>query len=180
MKKLYVVLLILTLSLIFYIYKTNNTKINQDYSGIERTETNSGDDFMDDFYLNPNKTEQKNETGDPVLFPGSTENKNSNAGYIDKNFGLELQLETPKENQRLKSPFLVSGFSTSDFVIINVINKNGNVLIDETAKVLNKNEQGVGKFSINITYLFQSTKEGYVIVKSPDTEHKFEIPVYFD
>lgn len=176
MKKMYLVLIIILVVAIVYVYK----RVNPEKVYFQDTENTTDNSFLDEYYLNPkDKLQGEETTEDEDLFPGSVKEEEDLSGYIDLKSAFRLQVDLPEEGATLTSPFVVSGRAVADYVKVEVKNKAGNTLISEKSTVRRKDEQGRGEFSIKINYIFQSTKEGYVVVSLPDGSEEIEISVSF-
>lgn len=81
----------------------------------------------------------------------------------------DIRLTSPRQNQVLKSPFLVAGEANipGGAVYVRVKNPNNEVVISAEARV--KTEQGEpGPFSVLLSFVFQATDRGTVEVYGID------------
>lgn len=96
-----------------------------------------------------------------------------------------ITLESPKENQELKTPFLVAGEATlpGNRAYVRVKNSEGKSVI-EAWTAIKKTKDGTGKFSVGINFNFRGTEAGTVEVFGKDSsgaEVGLEsVPVKFD
>lgn len=98
-----------------------------------------------------------------------------------------IRVISPKPNDKLTSPFVVMGEARvfENVVNIRVTNTKGDAFIQETAYAKAPDVGQFGPFSINLSYKFKNTKEGFVEVyhKSPkdgSEEDLIRIPVIFE
>ncbi len=113
------------------------------------------------------------------------ESVSSKAGddLIDEN----IRVTSPKPNDKLTSPFVVVGEARvfENVVNVRVTNTKGEAFINETAYAKAPDAGQFGPFSINLSYKFKNTKEGFVEVYSKSAKDGSEqdlvrIPVIFE
>lgn len=105
------------------------------------------------------------------------------ASLINEN----IRVTSPKPNETLMSPFLVVGEARvfENVVNIRVTNTKGDVFVQETAYAKAPDAGQFGPFSVNLTYKFKNTKEGFVEVyhaspKDGSDQDLIRIPVKFE
>jgi len=96
-----------------------------------------------------------------------------------------IKIISPINNEQLSSPFKVEGQAIvkDNLVYIRVKNSAGTVLIEESATAVNKPGSEWADFDIEISYEFETTKEGFVEIYSLDQDDNeiniITIPVKF-
>lgn len=105
------------------------------------------------------------------------------AGLTSEN----IRVTSPKPNDKLTSPFTVVGEARvfENVVNIRVTNAKGEAFITETAYAHAPDAGQFGAFSINLSYKFKNTKEGFVEVyhasaKDGSDQDLIRIPVMFE
>ena len=105
------------------------------------------------------------------------------AELIDEN----IRVTSPKPNETVTSPFVVVGEARvfENIVNVRVTNAAGEAFINETAYAKAPDVGQFGPFSINLSYKFKNTKEGFVEVysksaKDGSDEDLVRIPVKFE
>lgn len=98
-----------------------------------------------------------------------------------------LRVSSPTPNATLTSPFTVAGEARvfENVVNVRVTNAKGESFINETAYAKAPDAGQFGSFSINLTYKFKNTKEGFVEVyhaspKDGSEQDLVRIPVRFE
>ena len=98
-----------------------------------------------------------------------------------------IRVVLPKPNAKLTSPFTVAGEARvfENVVNVRVTNAKGEAFITETAYAHAPDAGKFGAFSINLSYKFKNTKEGFVEVyhasaKDGSDEDLIRIPVSFE
>lgn len=98
-----------------------------------------------------------------------------------------LRVSSPTPNATVTSPFVVAGEARvfENVVNVRVTNTKGESFINETAYAKAGDAGQLGAFSINLSYKFKNTKEGFVEVyhKSPkdgSEQDLVRIPVKFE
>lgn len=98
-----------------------------------------------------------------------------------------IRVTSPKPNDTLTSPFVVVGEARvfENVVNVRVTNAKGEAFINETAYAKAPEAGQFGPFSINLSYKFKNTKEGFVEVyhaspKDGSEQDLIRIPVKFE
>lgn len=98
-----------------------------------------------------------------------------------------IRVTSPKPNDKLTSPFVVVGEARvfENVMNVRVTNTKGDAFINETAYAKAPDVGQFGPFSINLSYKFKNTKEGFVEVYSKSAKDGSEqdlirIPVIFE
>ncbi|MDO8582236.1 MAG: Gmad2 immunoglobulin-like domain-containing protein [bacterium] len=113
------------------------------------------------------------------------ESVSSKAG--DELVSENIRVTSPKSNDALTSPFVVVGEARvfENVVNVRVTNEKGEAVINETAYAKASDAGQFGPFSVNLSYKFKNTKEGFVEVYSKSAKDGSEqdlvrIPVRFE
>lgn len=98
-----------------------------------------------------------------------------------------LRVSSPTPDATVTSPFVVAGEARvfENIVNVRVTNLKGDVFIQETAYAKAPDAGQFGPFSINLSYKFKNTKEGFVEVyhaspKDGSEQDLVRIPVKFE
>ena len=105
----------------------------------------------------------------------------------DGNPDANIRVSSPQPDAKLTSPFLVTGEARvfENMLSVRVTNKDGKAFINESVYAKAKDVGEFGVFSINLSYAFRNTKEGFVEVYSKSAKDGSEqdlvrIPVIFE
>jgi len=108
-------------------------------------------------------------------------------GVTTKPENENIKITSPVPNAKLTSPFTVAGEARvfENVVNIRVTNAKGETMIQETGYAKAPDAGQFGPFSVNISYQFKNTKEGFVEVyhasaKDGSDQDLIRIPVTFE